>query len=68
MTEIFFNGRHRRLLQYWNSSSFSTSVDCGVQGVHEGSVWTEAVLRKFMEKLDVVVVFRSIDPQEMLVS
>lgn len=26
VTEIFLNGRHRRLLQYWNSSSFSASV------------------------------------------
>lgn len=29
-------------------------------------MWTEAVLRKFMEKLEVVVAFRSIDPQEIL--
>lgn len=50
------------------SCSFSASVDCGAKGVHKGSVWTEAVLRKFMEKLDVVVVCRSIDAQEMIVS
>lgn len=60
----FLNGRYRRLLQCWNSSSL---FDCGAQGVHKGSVWTEAVLRKFMEKLEVVA-FRSIAPQEILVS
>lgn len=47
---------------------FQPVFDCGAQGVHKGSVWTEAVLRKFMEKLEVVVAFRSIDPQEILVS
>lgn len=46
---------------------FQLVFDCGAQGVHKGSVWTEAVLRKFMEKLEVVMAFRSIDPQEMLV-
>lgn len=47
---------------------FQPVFDCGAQGFHKGSVWTEAFLRKFMEKLKVVVAFRSIDPQEMLVS
>lgn len=47
---------------------FQPVFDYGAQGVHKGSVWTEAVLRKCMEKLEVVVVFRSIDPQKMLVS
>lgn len=40
----------------------------GAQGVHEGSVWTNAVLRECMQRLKVVVALRSIDPQEMLVS
>lgn len=47
---------------------FQPVFDCEAQGVHKGSVWTEAVLRKYMEKLEVVVAFRSIDPQEILVS
>lgn len=46
---------------------FQPVFNCGAQGVHKGSVWTEAVLRKFMEKLEVVAL-RSIDPQEMIVS
>lgn len=47
---------------------FQLVFDCGAQGVHKGSVWTETVLRKFMENLEFVVVFRSMDPQEMIVS
>ena len=47
---------------------FQSLFDCGAQGIHKGSVWTEAVLRKLLEKLEVVVAFRSIDPQEILVS
>lgn len=46
---------------------FQPVFGCGAQGVHKGSVWTEAVLRKFMEKLELVA-FRSVDPQEILVS
>lgn len=40
---------------------FQSVFSCGAQGVHKGSVWTEAIIRQFVEKLEVVVAFRNID-------